>query len=418
MTLKQLQLVLLRELLPSGVDRLGQTIQVSFRCSCDVRTGIIPLLSKYFFGVLPIAIVDLGGVKLIQRPITALAGHAAVRMHELWVLRALGSVGPAATALVFVDALLNRRLHLAQHGVEGATARRHLMLLAADALVEATEGGVEVCEVLHGQGVALVHPLDRHLWVVKEERRALFELQLLVTHLVKVGLAQVEVCAVVHDHRRPAEVRLITRVEHHVAADPMGHAHLCRGEDVAVHLRVPSRLHMAHGKLVGIRLLCAEGLVEKGLGVGVSEGAHALRVLKPQRRNGAQVLAVEDVKPAHLGKALVERCVDETARKAGARPNEVCVLGRDDVAEGGAECDRVDRSTEEHVGVHHQDELLADVVGLQPRAHRVRLVVRGVARPLLVVERIADLAVVRVVEAHVAVHKRRPDVHVFFWVLL
>ena len=238
-------------------------------------------------------------------------------------------------------------------------------------------------------------------------------------HLVEVDLVRDAVArwhvlhrvvrAVVQDVGSTPEPGLVAGVEHHVTSDVVRHAHLRGGEDVAVHLRVPHGLLLAHRahRLVR-RLERRHRLSEEDLGLAVGKGAHPLGVLEPPRCDEAKVLTVKDVEAADLRKLRHELLGDEPLGEPRACPDEVRVLRRDDYAACSAERNRIDRIAEDHVGVHHEDELIGVALfgahaierarALEPRHHRVRLVVG----------RIADLIHERVVP-QVAVHEGGAD---------
>ena len=130
------------------------------------------------------------------------------------------------------------------------------------------------------------------------------------------------------------------------------------------------------------------------------EGAHALRELNPQRRDHAQVLAVEDVETAAPRGERHLVWLEEAARKLALRADKVAVLGGDDDPAAGAQRHRVQRLAQLHVRVEQCDELLLHVHLLEPEHHGGGLVVRRVA--YLVNERVA--------EAHVVVDEGGADV--------
>eukprot|EP00966_Prymnesium_polylepis_P121118 2799163-Prymnesium_polylepis.2 len=201
---------------------------------------------------------------------------------------------------------------------------------------------------------------------------------------------------------------LIAGIEHDVAPHAVRHSDLGGRKHVAIHLRVPHRLLLAHRDRVGRRVRRdVHALVEEGIQVLVRERAHLLGVLEPERRDQPQVLLVEDVEAAHLREPRHEVLGDEAVGKARRGADEVRVLGGDDAPARGAERDRIERLAQHHVAVHHQHIVLGDVGGREPGVDRVGLVVRWIA--LLVDERVV---------AQVAVHKRRADLHILLRVSL
>lgn len=129
--------------------------------------------------------------------------------------------------------------------------------------------------------------------------------------------------------------------------------------------------------------------------------AHLLAVVQPARRDRAQVVDVEDVVPAgRLGERHLRFVGDEVLDEAVPDALvEVAHVLRDDHAAPHAECDRVERRTQHHVGVYVQHKRLLDLRLLRPVHDGRRLVVRA-----------GRLVVVRVVE-HVRVDERRPHGH-------
>lgn len=136
------------------------------------------------------------------------------------------------------------------------------------------------------------------------------------------------------------------------------------------------------------------------LHVLLGEGAHTLGELHPQRRDDAEVVAVEDVEAAaHRGERHLLG-LEEAPREGALGADEVAVLCGDDDAAAGAQRHRVERLAQLHVRVEQRDELLLHVDLLEPEHDRRGLVVRRVSR--LVDERVA--------EAHVVVDEGGADV--------
>ena len=85
-----------------------------------------------------------------------------------------------------------------------------------------------------------------------------------------------------------------------------------------VHLGVPLGLLLAdHAQRLVLRRERRHALAEEGVGVSVRKRAHLLRVLQPERRDRAQVLAMKDMETSDLCEAWHELLGQEALRKAG-----------------------------------------------------------------------------------------------------
>eukprot|EP00962_Isochrysis_galbana_P019915 scaffold5808_cov128-Isochrysis_galbana.AAC.14 len=108
-----------------------------------------------------------------------------------------------------------------------------------------------------------------------------------------------------------APAHLVARVQHDVPPCVVRDSDHGRREKVTVHLRVPLGLLLPDLAKAILRLI--EGphrLDEEELRLGGREGAHPLGVLKPKRRDGPQVLHVEDVEAANLRPAAGPRVTE------------------------------------------------------------------------------------------------------------
>ena len=136
------------------------------------------------------------------------------------------------------------------------------------------------------------------------------------------------------------------------------------------------------------------------LHVLLGKGTHALGELHPERRDDAEVVAVEDVEAAALRGERLLLCLEEAPHELALGADQIGVLGGDDDAAAGAERNRVERRAQLHVRVEQRDELLLRVDLLEEEHDGRRLVVA----------RVADLVNQRMAKAHIVVHKRRTRV--------
>ena len=137
------------------------------------------------------------------------------------------------------------------------------------------------------------------------------------------------------------------------------------------------------------------------LHVLLGKGTHALGELHPERRDDAEVVAVEDVEAAALRGERLLLCLEEAPHELALGADQIGVLGGHDDAAAGAERHRVERLAQLHVRVEQRDELLLHVDLIEPEHDG-----RG-----LVVRRVAHLIDERVPEAHVVVDEGGADVH-------
>ena len=228
---------------------------------------------------------------------------------------------PAAAGAV--AARLRRRRRLVRRAVDRLNRRPGAGALRA---VEVAEGVVERVDDEGAEALGLVARLRRR---PEEAALALVEVEAFVHHLVPVvARADVEVDAVVDDVRllrRPHRARVLDDA----ARDHVVDARHRGAEGVAVHLRDPRRLAVVDVR-VARRDVARDRAVHRPVQLRV--GAHLAAELEPQRRDPLEVVAVEDVVPAHrLGERdAVGR--QEVGRHRVRRADHVAHALRDDDA--------------------------------------------------------------------------------------